>query len=554
MDTEYDVVVVGAGFGGPVAAKLCADAGLRTVMLERGGQVGDKVISGLTIPFYGFLFGPAFIRNGNPPVERPADGIINYIIHDIETGDIDTDDSLKVPAPLSPVFAFGYNAYCRPFCQWLAAHAVDSGAELRTSTVAVDVIREGETIRGVITDAGERMGAKIVIDAEGCQGLLAVKAGVRRKYPPDTISLADIYDYEMSKEDVDRVFGHTLRFCWGWDEQRIAPPLGYGNGLMVWPYRESLHFMQDQCLMTDAGKSPGLSDFEEYHRNVTERLPWWRDEVMPHARLRARMWDGFEIYVGLDPELRDMPNHTGGMLLIGDAAGLESTELCDGVPAAWFSAEIAAEVAIESVASGDASASFLARYDERIRCHPIIQWSITSTSRYDLRFAQADHDRQTLNKLIHDGWGLGSFKRASTPLAEAVLGSLAGDPHVLTSWLRMFFRYYQNWSRGRFGEERREEQHVPRSFGEKSLATFISILDLALGGLRGPISRSARRLLPFCGALNPLMERILPAVGPLYLFITRRLEPLTVPLGKWFAGFIERADPGIFEDREKKHE
>ena len=40
---EYDVVVVGAGFGGPVAAKKCAEAGLKTLMLERGDKVGEKV-------------------------------------------------------------------------------------------------------------------------------------------------------------------------------------------------------------------------------------------------------------------------------------------------------------------------------------------------------------------------------------------------------------------------------------------------------------------------------------------------------------------------------
>src|SRR5450756_2588696 len=247
---EYDVIVVGAGFGGPVAAKKCAEAGLRTLMLERGGRAGEKVISGLTIPFYGFLFGPEFIRDGNPPIGRPVDGIINYIIKDIDTGDIDIEDSLRLPKPLSPVIAFGYNAYCQPFCEWEAERAIESGAELRTSTVAVNVLRENGCVRGVVTDAGDSLGAKVVIDAEGCQGLLAIKAGIREKYPPDTISLADVYDYEMAKEDVDRIFGHTLRFCWGWDEQRVAPPLGYGNGLMVWPYRNSLHFIQDPVSYT----------------------------------------------------------------------------------------------------------------------------------------------------------------------------------------------------------------------------------------------------------------------------------------------------------------
>ena len=181
MDEEFDVVIVGAGFGGPVAAKKCADAGLKTLILERSENVGDKVISGLTIPFHGFLFGPAFIRDGNPPFERPADGIINYIIKDIEKLDIDIDDSLKIPKPLSPVIAFGYNTYCKPFCEWEVKKAVEAGAVLRTSTTVVDFIKEEGNIRGIVTDKGEKIRSKIVINAEGSQGLLAIKAGVREK-------------------------------------------------------------------------------------------------------------------------------------------------------------------------------------------------------------------------------------------------------------------------------------------------------------------------------------------------------------------------------------
>ena len=198
MDQEYDVIVIGAGFGGPVAAKKCADAGLKTLMLERSENVGEKVISGLTIPVYGFLFGPAFIRDGNPPIERPVDGIRNHVVYDIETGDIDIVE-VRIPRPVSPVFAFGYNAYCKPFCEWECDRAVESGAELRTSTTVVEFIRENGRIAGVVTDRGERIACRIVINCEGSQGLLAVKAGVREKYPPEAISLADTYDYEMAR-------------------------------------------------------------------------------------------------------------------------------------------------------------------------------------------------------------------------------------------------------------------------------------------------------------------------------------------------------------------
>jgi flavin-dependent dehydrogenase len=62
----------------------------------------------------------------------------------------DTDRSLKAPKPV----ALGYATYCKPFCTWLADRAVDSGAELRTATTAVDVITEdGRVVESSQTQA-----------------------------------------------------------------------------------------------------------------------------------------------------------------------------------------------------------------------------------------------------------------------------------------------------------------------------------------------------------------------------------------------------------------
>ena len=553
----YDVIVVGAGFGSPVAARKCAEAGLRTLMLERSARVGEKVISGLTIPFYGFLFGPDFIRDGNLPIERPVDGIINYIIKDIDSGDMEIDDSLRVPKPLSPVIAFGYNAYCRPFCQWEAEKALEAGAELRTSTTVTDLLREGGRVTGVLTDAGEEIGARLVIDAEGSQGLLAVKAGVREKYPPEVISLADVYDYRMDKEDVDRILGYSLRFCWGWDEQKIAPPLGHGNGLMVWPYRESVHFCQDQCLRMDGGEVPNLRGcFQEYHGNITSKLPWWRDDEAPRAEMRAHMWEGFEIFVGLDARLREMPSCTDGMILIGDAAGLEGTELCDGVPAAWFSAEIAAEVTIEALRAGDVSRDFLRRYEDRIRDHPIIQWSISATNRYNLRFAQEHHDLAELRKYVHDGWGLGSFAHVSTPLLKMILRTLQKDPNIITSWIRMFFRYHYNWLHERYDYSEGKEPPARGDRGRSKLSQILfrktlEAMDLSARMLSPFIRITARALEPLSVLANPTMKVLLPVVEMLFKGFAR-LEPATEPLSRKLVEFIRNADPEIFDQPRRK--
>jgi len=554
---RFDVIVIGAGFGGPVAAKKCADAGLKTLIIERSQNVGDKVISGLTIPFYGFLFGPAFIRDGNPPIERPADGIINYIIKDIEKGDIEIDETLKIPKPFSPIFAFGYNAYCKKFCKWEARQAINSGAKLRTGVTVVDFIKKNGCIKGVVTETGEKIYSKIVINSEGSQGLLAIKSGVRKKYPPDTISLADIYDYEMPKSEIDRIFGFSIRFCWGWDEQKIAPPLGYGNGLMVWPYRNSLHFMQDQCLGKDDGPVFNLKrSFKIYHEAITSKLPWWRDDVAPRIKLRAKMWEGFEIFVGLNKTLREMPNYTDGMLLIGDAAGLENTELCDGVPTTWFSADIAADIAIEAVIKNDPSADFLSKYNDRIKAHPIIQWAITATSRYNLRGAQKTHDIKKLRYLIHRGWGLGAFAHASTPLMQIFLEHIKNDPSIIGKWIRMYLRYYYNWHHERF--EDKKKPVASSSFLSKSnkskgvLSVSLKLMDLTLKVCSPAIKRAADFLLPFSSSANILMQKLLPLLEPIYLLLIKLLSPIAEPLSRMTVNIVINCDPLVFEDQDKK--
>ena len=548
---EYDVIIIGAGFAGPVAAKKCADAGLKTLMIERSKNVGEKVISGLTIPIYGFLFGPAFIRDGNPPIERPVDGIINYILKDIDKVDIEIDNSLRIPKPFSPIYAFGYNAYCKPFCEWEARKAIEAGAELRTSTVVTDVIMEAGYVKGILTETGEKIRSRIVINAEGSQGLVAIKSGIRKRYPPETISLADVYDYEMPKDLLDEIFGFSLRFCWGWDEQRCAPPLGHGNGLMVWPYRESIHYMHDQCLRIDTANVPNLKKrLKEYHNNITSKLPWWKDDVEPHARLRAHMWESFEIFVGLNEELRSMPNHTHGMILVGDVAGLESTELCDGVPQAWISADIAADVAIESLKANDTSSSFLSRYDKKIKAHPILQWSISGTNRFNLRYAQREHDLKKLRRYVHNGWGLGALTHLSTPLVNTICRHIIRDPFVIMKWRKMFYRYYYNWHHARFdysqspassGKEytgRKEDERFRICF--RSWQVFMMIL-IPLFWLLAILS------LPLSKTLNPAMKLLLPVIEPLYAGILRLVAPLSERLSRRKVDRVTRTDPSLFE-------
>lgn len=437
---EYDVIVVGAGFGGPVAARECAQAGLSTLLLERASTPGQKVISSCTIPFYGFLFGPEWIRNGEPPIERPISGIRNIFIRDGKTYRV--DNSFRVPAPLGPRIAIGYTVYCRPFCTWLAERAVEAGAELRTSTAAVDVIKEGGAVRGVITDGGEELRCRILIDAEGVQNLVATRAGIRKPYRPEVIELCLLYDFEMGKEDIDRVCGYNLEYFWAMPEEGMIAPLGRGSAVYIFPYRESIHMTIGQFLKADDGEVLNVKLLDRYYEKFfqTDR---WRDLYEPRVKLRARIWDTCPIYAGLYPDQRNMPTFGEGILLLGDAAGLEAAAIADGVPTAWFSAQIAAQTAIESLRAGDTSASFLSRYDRRLREHPLITALISDPHRRDLAQAAKSGDEAEMRRRVNRGWGIRLMGHLAPPVMRAVYREIRRDARVVKSWLDMFNRYWR---------------------------------------------------------------------------------------------------------------
>ncbi len=445
-DETYDVIVVGSGFGGPVAAKKCAEAGLRTLMLERAGVPGEKVVSGLVIPVYGFLFGPAFIRQGNPPLERPICSVVNRFVKNGKI--VSTDRSLRVPRP----FTLGYAAYCKPFCQWLTDRALESGVELRTAVTTTDVIKEKGKTSGVITDRGEAIRADIIIDAGGTQNPLSIKAGIREKYDPEAIELYMIWDLAMDRADVDEVFGHSMEFFHGMPEEKIGAPLGYGSTFYIFTYRNSIHPGLGQFLLTE-GKIPNLARLiPEYFDHFTNTVDRWKQDIAPRTRLRGVMWDVCPIYAGLVPKTRKMPIYGDSMLIIGDAAGFEASAFGDGVPNAWFSADIAADVAIEAVRAGDTSAGFLARYQKRIQDDPFILPTISDTRRWSLRELLISRNENEFQKKIRDHWGIGAFryKNMGGPCLKACGRRFLKESAFFKSRMEMFRRYFNNWEANRF--------------------------------------------------------------------------------------------------------
>jgi hypothetical protein len=266
------------------------------------------------------------------------------------------------------------------------------------------------------------------------------------------------------------------------------------------------------------------------------------------------MWAGFEIYVGLNKTLRAMSNHTDGMILIGDAAGLESTELCDGVPAAWFSAEIAAKVAIKAIKANDFSKEFLSEYDKLIKAHPIIQWSISGRNRFDLRIAQKEHNLKKLKKYIHNGWGLGALTHFMSPFLQTFLSHINDDPFILSKWIKMFFRYYQNWlyESYDYSEKRRYKKLSSKKLQkmEKRFQYFLGLMDTLVQSLYKRKKILSLFLIPLSHSINKFMKRVLPIIEPIYSIFLRVIHPKLTRLGEKVIKFVKYANPVIFKNRE----
>jgi len=55
FDNEYDVIIVGGGPGGCIAAKECAEKGLSVLLLERHREIGIPVRCGEAVGIAGLL-------------------------------------------------------------------------------------------------------------------------------------------------------------------------------------------------------------------------------------------------------------------------------------------------------------------------------------------------------------------------------------------------------------------------------------------------------------------------------------------------------------------
>ncbi|WP_158290159.1 FAD-dependent oxidoreductase [Ramlibacter sp. WS9] len=228
-ELEFDVIVVGGGPSGFIAATASARLGARTLLVERYGFLGGMPTSACIGPISPFHFGDEQVIAGIPQ---------QFIDRMVDEGGSTGHAKATDPRGHGSYVCF----YDRQLYKWVALQMVrEAGAEVLLHTFVDDVIVEDGAVRGiVVTNKSGRtsLRAKVVVDASG-DGDVAKAAGARHVLgrEPDGVLQPVTLMFEMAGVDTaalkSYMDSHPEDF---WRTSEIVPMRSFS------PRLESRHF------------------------------------------------------------------------------------------------------------------------------------------------------------------------------------------------------------------------------------------------------------------------------------------------------------------------
>ncbi len=349
-EDKLDVIIVGAGVAGCAAAYRLAKEGLEVALIERGPFPGSKNLSGGVL--YGRVLEQLFPQYWE---EAPVERCITNQVVSFLTPDAHFNIDFKTRA-----FQQAHNAYSvlrARFDRWLAEQAEAAGAMLVPGIKVDHVLKDGEQVVGVIA-GDEEMRADVVIAADGVTSFLTQDAGLRPKPRPENSAIGVKELIGLPREVIEQ------RFHLQGDEGTAYSIVGFATqgvagGGFLYTNTDSL----------SVGLVMKVDDLVRNRVRSGDML-----EAFLHHPMIAPLIEGgklLEYGAHLVPEggLKNMPPlFTGGMLVVGDAAGfgVNNGFVVRGMDLAVNSALVAAETVLAARSRGDFSAKSLAEYSHRL--------------------------------------------------------------------------------------------------------------------------------------------------------------------------------------------
>jgi digeranylgeranylglycerophospholipid reductase len=325
VKSEYDVVVIGAGPAGSIAAKTAAQKGLDVLLIEKRQEIGDPVRCAEGI-------GKIGLRKYIEPDHR-------WICADVKGSRIYSPDGTMIE--MSEEIAGGEVGYVlerKVFDRALAHESAKAGAEVMVKTRATDLIMENGFVKGVkVMHLGEsyNIKAKIVMGADGVESKVGRWAGI-----DTSLKLGDLEtcaQYLLSGTDIDQ------NYCYFHVGNEIAP----GGYVWLFPKGNGLANVGIGILGSKSGEKKAIDYLNEFVK-----------KTYPDANILEMVVGGVPVSGSIEKTIAN------GLMLIGDAARQTDPITGGGIINAMEAGKIAGEVAYKAISEGDVSTNTLQEYEK----------------------------------------------------------------------------------------------------------------------------------------------------------------------------------------------
>ena len=189
-EADFDIIVVGSGCAGGVAAYVAASAGKSVLVVERGNFAGAKNMTGGRIYSHSLkqVF-PDF--ESEAPVERK-------ITHE-RIAMMDPSSQMTVDFTSSELGEEGKDSYSvlrGPFDQWLAEKAEEAGAEYICGIAVEELIKDGSGRVTGVRAGDDEITAEVVILAEGTNSMLSERClgNARPKANQMAVGIKEVFE------------------------------------------------------------------------------------------------------------------------------------------------------------------------------------------------------------------------------------------------------------------------------------------------------------------------------------------------------------------------
>ena len=318
---KFDVIVVGAGPAGAMAAQHAAKGGCRVALVERKEKAGIPVRCGEAVGFKGF----------STSIAIEDKWILSRIkkIRMISPSGINVD--LVNQAKIGQNFVINREIMDNDLVQG----AIKAGVEYFPSTPIISVKAESSTLYKCMSPEKEFYASSVIL-ADGIESRLARDLGW-----DTSLSMDDIESCAFCRVEHNSISGEIIEFHVG---NKIAP----GGFVWVFPRRKRI-----------ANVGLGILGSKSKGGKARELLYSFIHKKFPDAVIKNVHCGGAPVGKWLKPLVR------GGVMVVGDAARQVNSLNGGGIAYALFAGRAAGETVAEAKNNSNLDYQHLKKYQKR---------------------------------------------------------------------------------------------------------------------------------------------------------------------------------------------